>query len=242
MSTRRESAAKRDAVAASLLRTLEGIEKPLDQAKGEADQARKDLSRAEDRIASLVGLQIRVKAELDRIAMAWETCRGLRNELVELGGDLDAPVDGSQPTDAEDREPVEITGARSIALMRILASDTDRIWTAQEVAQEYGLGDDLAHGARIARAGLDYLLKKNVLTKTHRVQGGVERTSYRITAPWTEACRRGSRRTGPAAGETADWPRGAPMREPGSPTPSRRGRRPGRRSRATRDGRATAAV
>jgi len=187
MSSRHDVRLDGDAVIVSLLRTRENSKKRLGEANGEVERARQDLARAEDRTASLVGLLTRVEAELDRLGRAWETCRALQSELVELGGTQETEDDGAQPQAADEPAPVEITGARSIALMRILASDTNRIWTAQEVAQEYGLGNDLAHGARIARAGLDFLVKKNVLAKIYRVQDGITRASYRITAPWTEA-------------------------------------------------------
>ncbi|TDU05958.1 hypothetical protein EDD99_4499 [Streptomyces sp. 846.5] len=134
MSTRGEAAGGRDAVAASLLRTLDATRKYLDEAKGEAEQARKDLSRAEDRTASLVGLQTRVGAELDRVTKAWETCCGLHDELVELCGAQDAPDDGPRPPGAETQEPVEITGARSIALMRMLKPAPMDAWALRPAA------------------------------------------------------------------------------------------------------------
>ncbi|MCZ0975582.1 hypothetical protein O1L55_38835 [Streptomyces albulus] len=93
------------------------------------------------------------------------------------------PAPESPAAPSADTPTLRIGGARSIAAMRIISSDSERAWAASEVARL--LEEDARGAVRRTRCLLEHLQRLSALQKVHSPDG--KRAYYRLAASWEAA-------------------------------------------------------
>lgn len=169
---------------------------------GECDLLLRDreerINRLQAGVTRIRDVRVEAETALNHLLGAPERARLLRSSLTEAAGSSQPPDagtdDGShedeqsadqqtENTTAQEPPPIEISGNRSIEIMKVLETRPEHPWSAQEVAVARGHGDD-DNAVRLARSGLDFLCDKRVLIKSTTKEGKKPRTHYTICAPW----------------------------------------------------------